>query len=76
MLILFLKTTKKKHTGKRFETIDPRNGEVIAKIAEGEKADVDLAVEAARRAFDKGPWPRFPASVSLVFFFFFFLILT
>ncbi|KAI4377749.1 hypothetical protein MLD38_015327 [Melastoma candidum] len=41
-----------------FETIDPRNGEVIAKIAEGDKEDVDLAVRAAREAFDHGPWPR------------------
>lgn len=45
-----------------FETIDPRTGEVIAKIAEGEKEDVDLAVKAAREAFDHGPWPRFPGS--------------
>lgn len=51
-------------TGKNFETIDPRNEEVIAEIAEGDKDDVDLAVKAARRAFDDGPWPRFPASVS------------
>ncbi|KAL3532433.1 hypothetical protein ACH5RR_005954 [Cinchona calisaya] len=46
-------------SGKTFETIDPRNGEVIAKIAEGDKEDVDLAVTAAREAFDQGPWPRF-----------------
>ncbi|KAG7578549.1 Aldehyde dehydrogenase domain [Arabidopsis thaliana x Arabidopsis arenosa] len=45
-------------SGKTFETIDPRNGEVIAKIAEGDKEDVDLAVKAARHAFDHGPWPR------------------
>ncbi|KAL2929537.1 Aldehyde dehydrogenase family 2 member C4 [Bienertia sinuspersici] len=43
---------------KTFETIDPRNGEVIAKVAEGNKEDVDLAVKAARKAFDHGPWPR------------------
>ncbi|KAJ4873629.1 Aldehyde dehydrogenase family 2 member C4 [Raphanus sativus] len=45
-------------SGKTFETIDPRNGEVIAKIAAGDKEDVDLAVNAARHAFDHGPWPR------------------
>lgn len=50
--------------GKRFSTIDPRNGEVIARVAEGEKEDVDLAVKAAREAFDHGAWPRLPASVS------------
>ncbi|KNA03060.1 hypothetical protein SOVF_212760 [Spinacia oleracea] len=45
-------------SGKTFETIDPRNGEVVAKVAEGDKEDVDLAVKAAREAFDHGPWPR------------------
>eukprot|EP00262_Sarcandra_glabra_P022140 TRINITY_DN9678_c3_g1_i1.p1 TRINITY_DN9678_c3_g1~~TRINITY_DN9678_c3_g1_i1.p1 ORF type:complete len:502 (+),score=77.80 TRINITY_DN9678_c3_g1_i1:146-1651(+) len=45
-------------SGKTFQTIDPRNGEVIANIAEGGKEDVDLAVKAARKAFDHGKWPR------------------
>ncbi|GAB4832939.1 Aldehyde dehydrogenase 2 member C4 [Ancistrocladus abbreviatus] len=45
-------------SGKTFETIDPRDGEVIARIAEGDKADIDMAVKAAREAFDHGPWPR------------------
>ncbi|KAL1561429.1 Aldehyde dehydrogenase 2 member C4 [Salvia divinorum] len=49
-------------SGKSFETIDPRSEEVIAKVAEGDKADVDLAVKAAREAFDHGPWPRLPGS--------------
>uniref|UniRef100_UPI003753F28F aldehyde dehydrogenase family protein n=1 Tax=Salmonella sp. s58313 TaxID=3160131 RepID=UPI003753F28F len=39
-------------SGKTFETRDPRTGEVIAKLAEGDKADIDLAVKAAREAFD------------------------
>lgn len=51
-------------TGRTFETIDPRTGEVIARIAEGDKEDIDLAVKAARRAFDHGPWPRFSGAVS------------
>lgn len=59
--------------GKTFETIDPRNGEVIANIAEGDKEDVDLAVNAARHAFDHGPWPRMTGFVRsfllLVFFY-------
>ncbi|KAK3439223.1 hypothetical protein EUGRSUZ_C03857 [Eucalyptus grandis] len=46
--------------GRTFETIDPRNGKVIARVAEGDKEDVDLAVKAARQAFDHGPWPRMP----------------
>ncbi|KAK3164673.1 hypothetical protein QOZ80_1AG0022890 [Eleusine coracana subsp. coracana] len=45
-------------SGKTFETRDPRTGEVITRIAEGDKADIDLAVKAAREAFDNGPWPR------------------
>ncbi|CAN0901607.1 Aldehyde dehydrogenase family 2 member C4 [Linum grandiflorum] len=45
-------------SGKAFETISPRTGEVIAQVAEGDKSDVDLAVKAAREAFDNGPWPR------------------
>lgn len=45
-------------SGKTFETIDPRNGEVITRVAEGDKEDIDLAVNAARQAFDHGPWAR------------------
>ncbi|KAJ0977851.1 hypothetical protein J5N97_013325 [Dioscorea zingiberensis] len=45
-------------SGKLFETRDPRTGDVITKVAEGDKEDVDLAVKAARQAFDHGPWPR------------------
>lgn len=44
--------------GKTFETSDPRTGEVIASVAEAGKEDVELAVKAARNAFDNGPWPR------------------
>jgi betaine-aldehyde dehydrogenase len=42
----------------RFETIDPATEEVIANVAAASAEDVDLAVKAARRAFDEGPWPR------------------
>uniref|UniRef100_A0A8R7PTQ6 Aldehyde dehydrogenase domain-containing protein n=1 Tax=Triticum urartu TaxID=4572 RepID=A0A8R7PTQ6_TRIUA len=45
-------------SGKTFETRDPRTGDVLAHIAEADKADVDLAVEAAREAFEHGMWPR------------------
>jgi acyl-CoA reductase-like NAD-dependent aldehyde dehydrogenase len=51
--------------GKTFHTRDPRTGDVIATIAEGDKADVDLAVKAAREAFDNGPWPRMTGYVSI-----------
>ncbi|KAL1828754.1 hypothetical protein DCAR_0208011 [Daucus carota subsp. sativus] len=45
-------------SGKTFPTIDPRTGEVIAHVAEGDKEDIDIAVAAARKAFSKGPWPK------------------
>ncbi|RZF23763.1 aldehyde dehydrogenase family protein [Paraburkholderia sp. UYCP14C] len=41
-----------------FETIDPSSEQVIAKVAAATAEDVDLAVRAARKAFDEGPWPR------------------
>ncbi|WP_321798041.1 aldehyde dehydrogenase family protein [Caballeronia sp. J97] len=42
----------------RFETIDPASEEVIANVAAATAEDIDLAVRAARKAFDEGPWPR------------------
>ncbi|KAH7688782.1 Aldehyde dehydrogenase (NAD(P)(+)) protein [Dioscorea alata] len=45
-------------SGKTFPTLDPRTGEVIAHVAEGDEEDVNRAVFAARKAFDEGPWPR------------------
>jgi acyl-CoA reductase-like NAD-dependent aldehyde dehydrogenase len=35
--------------------VDPRTEEVVLHVAEGDKADVDKAVTAARKAFDVGP---------------------
>jgi aldehyde dehydrogenase (NAD+) len=49
-------------SGKTFATINPATGETICQVAEGEKADIDLAVKAARKAFEDGPWPRMNAS--------------
>jgi phenylacetaldehyde dehydrogenase len=40
-----------------FEVFDPATEQVIARVADCKKADVDLAVLAARKAFDDGPWP-------------------
>lgn len=45
-------------SGKTFQTINPATEEVICEIAEGDAADVDLAVHAARSAFETGPWSR------------------
>uniref|UniRef100_A0A5B6ZSC3 Aldehyde dehydrogenase domain-containing protein n=1 Tax=Davidia involucrata TaxID=16924 RepID=A0A5B6ZSC3_DAVIN len=48
-------------SGKTFPTLDPRTGEVIAHVAEGEAEDINRAVSAARKAFDDGPWPKMTA---------------
>lgn len=45
-------------SGKTFETINPANEEVLALVAEGDRADVDEAVRAARKAFEEGQWSR------------------
>lgn len=43
-------------SGKTLPVVDPRTEEVVLHVAEGDKADVDKAVKAARKAFDEGPW--------------------
>src|SRR5271155_5653164 len=45
-------------SGKTFETINPANEEVLALVAEGDKADVDEAVKAARKAYEDSKWPK------------------
>jgi aldehyde dehydrogenase (NAD+) len=52
--------------GKTFPTHDPRTGEVIAHVAEGDAEDVNRAVAAARKAFDEGPWPKMSAYVRIL----------
>src|SRR5437588_12267227 len=49
-------------SGKTFPTLNPATGETICQVAEGDKADVDLAVKAARKAFEDGPWPKMSAA--------------
>jgi phenylacetaldehyde dehydrogenase len=44
--------------GGRFEVEDPATGLRIAQVAEGQAVDIDLAVAAARRAFESGEWSR------------------
>src|SRR6266852_7805115 len=63
----FLKSSPKKlliggkwvpaKSGKTFETLNPANEEVLALVAEGDKADIDEAVKHARKAFEEGKWP-------------------
>ncbi|XP_052740644.1 aldehyde dehydrogenase 1A1 [Bicyclus anynana] len=40
-------------SGKTFETFNPHDGATIAKVAEGDKDDIDAAVQAAKRAFHR-----------------------
>ena len=49
---------------KTFATIDPATEEIICQIAEGDKVDVDKAVESAKKAFAFGSkWRTMDASV-------------
>ncbi len=43
-------------SGKTFETFNPATGKVLATVAEGDRADIDQAVKAARKAFESGRW--------------------
>jgi phenylacetaldehyde dehydrogenase len=49
-------------SGKTFPTYNPATGEVLARVAEGDKEDIDRAVKAARAAFETGPWSKLTAS--------------
>lgn len=42
--------------GRTFATISPRDGSELAQVARGGQLEIDLAVAAARRAFDRGDW--------------------
>ena len=48
-------------SGKYFPTINPANEKVLAKVAEANSTDVDLAVQAARNAYSK-VWSKMPAA--------------
>jgi betaine-aldehyde dehydrogenase len=47
-------------SGKTFTTPNPATGEHLAEVAEGDKADIDKAVNAARHAFE-GKWSKMSA---------------
>jgi phenylacetaldehyde dehydrogenase len=49
-------------SGKTFPTYNPATGETLSQVAEGDREDINRAVQAARAAFDSGPWPRLSAS--------------
>ncbi|MFR9676248.1 aldehyde dehydrogenase family protein [Streptomyces sp. TR06-5] len=44
------------------DILDPADASVLAVVAEGDAADTDTAVAAARAAFDRGPWPHTPVT--------------
>ena len=48
-------------SGQRIDVACPSDGKVFASIPASGVQDVDLAVQAARRAFEEGPWARMPA---------------
>ncbi len=45
-------------SGSWFPVIDPSTEEAIAEVPDAGEADIDAAVQAARAAFDSGPWPQ------------------
>lgn len=47
-------------SGKTFDTFNPSTGKVLAKVAEGEREDINRAVASARKAFGAGAWRRMP----------------
>jgi 5-carboxymethyl-2-hydroxymuconic-semialdehyde dehydrogenase len=49
-------------SGETFESLNPSTNAVLARAAAGDAADIDAAVSSARRAFDRGPWPKMKAT--------------
>lgn len=47
---------------KTFDTFNPATGEILASVYEAGAEDIDLAVKAARKAFDEGPWSKMSAA--------------
>ena len=47
---------------KTFDVFNPAEASVIARVADGDKEDINRAVAAARRAFESGPWHRLTTS--------------
>ena len=49
-------------SGKVFDVQDPATEMLLARVAEGDAADIDAAVKAARKALEHGPWSRMSPS--------------
>lgn len=48
--------------GQTFDVLNPATEEVIAKVSQADESDLDLAVQAARKAFDEGQWTKMEAA--------------
>ncbi|DBA69879.1 TPA: hypothetical protein ACH3X2_012379 [Trebouxia sp. C0005] len=64
LLINFYNQFVDGESGCKLPVVDPRIGETILEVEEGDTADVDRAVHAASEAFNEGPWPKTAAQVS------------
>ncbi len=49
-------------SGKTFASINPATEEILCQVQEGDKEDIELAVRAAKEAFESGPWSRMSAA--------------
>jgi len=55
---LFINGEWQPASGATIASIDPATGETLAALTDGQAEDVERAVQAARAAFDQGPWRR------------------
>ncbi|MCF6136751.1 5-carboxymethyl-2-hydroxymuconate semialdehyde dehydrogenase [Pseudalkalibacillus berkeleyi] len=53
------------HQGHVFENLSPYSADVINQVAEGQKEDIEFAVDAAKNAFRNGPWRSMKVSERL-----------
>lgn len=49
-------------SGATLDVRDPGSGEVVTTVAAGDSSDIDLAVQAAEKAFNETGWARMPAN--------------
>ena len=49
-------------SGKTFDTLDPGSGERLASVAAADATDVDRAVQAAQRTFQRSDWATMPTN--------------
>lgn len=55
-------------SGKTFNSYNPATGQINGIVAEGDKKDIDLAVQAARKAFESGPWKTMHQAIECVYY--------